>query len=521
VLGAALASAAHAAILREWPPSGRPPGYQLTAEQAVTVADQTGVVARAHSRYGQLTVSAASYGTRRWQISYMADDRLRAEVHVDDRTGRVAAAWEGAKLAWRGTRGSKALHDEGETGALTNATWVWVLLSLLFVAPFVDPRRPFRMLHLDLLALLGFAIPHVLLDHGSYEPAVMLSWLLLAYLAVRFTVAGVRGVRARDEPLVPFVPQWALAAGLAVLVVGRAIANLADSVAGDVAYAGVAGADRISRGLDLYTGGGARYDTYGPVNYLAYWPFEQLFPLKGVGDEHLWAAHVAAIVFDLAVAGVLFWFGRRSRPGRAGMALGLALAYAWAAFPYSWYVLSWNTNDALVPALAVPALGTAPVIAGIMLGLAAAAKFGPAAIGPLLAAQTRLRSGFGSALALSAAFVVVVVVTIAIFLPDGGIKEFYDATIGFQIHRHTPFSPWGIHSWLEPLRVIAQIGFAALVVAALWTRRVRDPITLCAWAAATMVALQLTLSYWVETYIVWWAAFALLATFGAWSTSQR
>jgi DivIVA domain-containing protein len=112
------------------------------------------------------------------------------------------------------------------------------------------------------------------------------------------------------------------------------------------------------------------------------------------------------------------------------VALRLTLSY--------WYVRSWNTNDALVPALAVPALGTAPVIAGIMLGLAAAAKFGPAAIGPLLAAQTRLRSGFGSALALSRAFVVVVV-TIAIFLPDGrrGRQPEHDPGdyLGRDLHR--------------------------------------------------------------------------------------
>ena len=49
----------------------------------------------------------------------------------------------------------------------------------------------------------------------------------------------------------------------------------------------------------------------------------------------------------------LFLLGRRLWEGREGRTLGLALAFAWAAYPYSTYVLQSNTNDGLVAMLLV------------------------------------------------------------------------------------------------------------------------------------------------------------------------
>ena len=77
--------------------------------------------------------------------------------------------------------------------------------------------------------------------------------------------------------------------------------NLTDSNVIDVGYAGVIGADRLADGDPLYGGwpkDNEHGDTYGPVTYATYLPFEQLFPWSGVWDD-LPAAHGAAIVFDL------------------------------------------------------------------------------------------------------------------------------------------------------------------------------------------------------------------------------
>ena len=128
-----------------------------------------------------------------------------------------------------------------------------------------------------------------------------------------------------------------------------------DSNVIDVGYSGVIGADRIMDGDSLYDGEFApdnqSGNVYGPVAYLAYIPWEQLLPWDGMWDD-LPAAHAAAITFDLLTTLGLYVLGLRLR----GRALGIALAYAWVAFPYSLFALSTNSNDTLIAALLVWAL---------------------------------------------------------------------------------------------------------------------------------------------------------------------
>ena len=82
--------------------------------------------------------------------------------------------------------------------------------------------------------------------------------------------------------------------------------------------------------------------------------------------------------------------GSTLQAGAAGRRLGLALAFAWAAYPFSLLVLQENTNDGLVAALLVFALVAlrSPPGRGALLALAAAAKFVPLALAPLLASGT-------------------------------------------------------------------------------------------------------------------------------------
>ena len=122
-----------------------------------------------------------------------------------------------------------------------------------------------------------------------------------------------------------------------VLIAFRLTINIADSGVIDVGYAGTIGADRITHGEQLWGEGefpdDNRFgDTYGPVNYYAYVPFELALPWSGEWDE-LAASHGAAIAFDLAAMLGLFFAGTRLRPGRAGRDLGILLAFAWVAYP--------------------------------------------------------------------------------------------------------------------------------------------------------------------------------------------
>ena len=68
--------------------------------------------------------------------------------------------------------------------------------------------------------------------------------------------------------------------------------------------------------------------------------------------DDLPAAHAAAIVFDLLALALLFLLGRRMR----GPTLGVALAYAWVAYPFTLFALESNSNDTLVAVLVLAAL---------------------------------------------------------------------------------------------------------------------------------------------------------------------
>ena len=109
------------------------------------------------------------------------------------------------------------------------------------------------------------------------------------YLLVRLALAGFRP-REREEPLIPVARESWLLVGLALLLIGRIVLNVVDSDVIDVGYTSVIGADDLLHGKDL-TG-------YGPVMFLAYVPFELIFPWHGAWDS-LPAAHAAALTFDL------------------------------------------------------------------------------------------------------------------------------------------------------------------------------------------------------------------------------
>jgi hypothetical protein len=462
---------------------------------------------RAHP---DLDPTAYTRGIGRWQVSYFSDGVEEAQVIVDDRSGAILEQWTGPQVAWTMARGY-----EGAFGRKLNAPYVWLPLCLLFLAPFVDPRRPFRLLHLDLLVLLGFGVSQVFFNRGEIGTSVPLVYPVLIYLLVRMLVAGLRG-REREERLVPLAPAAWLVVGLVFLVAFRAGLNVVDSNVIDVGYSGVIGADRIVDGEELY---GERFahdnehgDTYGPVNYLFYVPFEQAFTWSGSWDD-LPAAHGAALAADLLVILGLMLLGRRLRPGGEGRTLGLALAFAWAAYPYSAFVLESNSNDTLV-ALAVVAalLAAGPAVRGAAVGLGAAAKFAPLALAPLFATAGGDRRG-RHALVFGLALAAVVVAAVAPFMPDGGLRELYDRTVGYQAGRPSPFSVWGQEpslDWVQTAVKAAAAGLALLV--ALVPRR-KSPAQLAALAAAVLIALQLAMTHWFYLYVVWFAPLVLVALF--------
>jgi hypothetical protein len=481
--------------------------FDRTAREAERIAARAQKVREAR-RDGPLDPTAYTKGAGRWQVSFFRDGDEVVQVLLDDRSGALLEEWDGDKVAWRMARGY-----EGAFGRKLNAPWVWIPLCVLFVLPFVDFRRPFRLLHLDLLVLVGFGLSHVFFNRGEIGVSVPLVYPVLLYLLVRVLLAA---FRPRECPgrLVPHVPLAWLAVALVFLVAFRVTLNVVDSNVIDVGYAGVIGADRVVDGDELYGEGFSedveRGDTYGPVTYLLYVPFEQALKWSGAWDD-LPSAHGAAIAFDLLAMGGLLLLGRALRPGREGRTLGLALAWAWAAYPYTAFVLETNANDTLVALACIGALlafaHRRAAAAGVALGLGASAKFAPLALAPLFARRSPVV--IGAALALTVAL------TLVPFVPDGGLRELYDRTIGYQAGRGSPFSVWGQVDSLDWLQTVVKLAAVGLALAVAFVPRRADERQVAALGAAVLIAVQLTVSHWFYLYVVWFAPFVLVAMLGA------
>ncbi|MDQ6914913.1 MAG: glycosyltransferase 87 family protein [Actinomycetota bacterium] len=458
------------------------------------------------------TRTAYLKGADRWQVSWF-DREVRgrprteiAQVIVDDRTGAVLEAWTGHQVAWTMARGYP-----GAFGRKSNALYVWIPLCVLFLVPFVDPRRPLRLLHLDLLALLGFSVSLAFFNHGDIGVSVPLAYPFLAYLLVRLLLAA----RPRPRPPDPvrlLVPASWLAVALVFMVGFRVGLNVVNSNVIDVGYAGVIGADRLVHGHDLYghfPADNEHGDTYGPANYLAYVPFERAFPWSGHWDD-LPAAHAATVFFDLLCLLLLWVLGRRIR----GPTLGIALAYAWAAYPFTLFALCSNSNDTLVAALVLAtfAVTSSAPARGAFAALAGLTKFAPLALAPLLATYPR-RSAREVAPFVAGFLAVGALVMLPVLLP-GDLRLFWDRTLGFQETRGSPFSIYGLLGGLGTLQAAVKIGAIALAVAVAFVPRRRDLVTLAALGGAVLVAVQLGVTHWFYLYLVWFFPLAMIALLG-------
>jgi len=218
----------------------------VTPRQAVRIADRTPQVRGERSRHPDLRPDNITLfkGSSNWGISYLSGDKKLADVTIDGRTGRVIEAWQGVQAAWVMARG-----HHGYFGERFDRWYIWIPLCLLFVAPFFDPRRPFRMLHLDLLVLVaGFGVSHWFFNKGEIGTSVPLVYPVLAYLLVRLLIAGFRP-RRTGQPLVPFAPAAFFVVALLLLVGFRVGLDLTDGKVGDVGYASAAG-DRKSTRLN-------------------------------------------------------------------------------------------------------------------------------------------------------------------------------------------------------------------------------------------------------------------------------
>lgn len=505
---------------------------RITRGEAIAIADKDPKVRGEEREHGELG-AAATMEDGHWEVAYFEGGEELALVLVDPHSGEVTESWTGYQVAWKMARGYS-----GAFGHKLNAPYVFLPLCLVFLLGLVDWRRLRRVANLDLLVLLGFGLSHYFFNRAEIGVSVPLVYPVLAYLLGRCLWIGLRG---RGEGLRPVWPvAWMVVAAL-FLMGFRVGLNVADAGAIDVGYAGVVGADRIAHGEPIYDNFPddiSSGDTYGPVDYLAYVPFERIWPWSGEWDD-LPAAHAAAILFDVAAFALLLLLGMRIRPGPEGRRLAATLAFGWAAYPYTAYALESNSNDSLIAALLLAALLLAarPLARGAALAAATWAKFVAAPLAPMFlthgeppsppdqgvrARRPRAQHALGRpAILFTVGFLAITVIALAWPAIDPGLVTFYDRTVATQAGRDSPFSIWGQAPSLEPIRIALLVLLGTLSLAFALVPRRKTLSQLAALSAALLILLQLTLHHWFYLYVVWFYPLLLIALAAAPARTSR
>jgi hypothetical protein len=504
-----------------------PAAHRLSSEGVLAIANRLPEMRALRREYRGSFGDVYLKGAFQWQVSYFTRGGKKeiGLVIIDDLDGRVVEQWTGFQVAWTMARGYP-----GAFGRHVNAVYIWLPLCVLFMLPFVNFRRPFSLLHLDLLALLSFSVSLAFFNHAHIYASVPLAYPPLLYLLARMLALLRRGAHpsagVRQPPrLRLLVPMPWLALGVVFLLGFRIALNVTDSNVIDVGYAGVIGASKITDGQRLYghwPADNEHGDTYGPFNYEAYVPFEQAFGWSGKWDD-LPAAHAAAIFFDLLATALLFLIGRRMR----GPTLGVALAYAWVSYPFTLYALESNSNDSLVGALVLAAVLAASYRSeaaragrGALAALAGLTKLAPLALAPLLATyglDELSRARRARALALYAlAFAGAVALTFIPAFRHDSLHTIYERTVVYQSDRGSPFSIWGLYG-LQGLEHVVEAAAVvlALALAVVGGRdRNNDVVGLAAACAAVILAEQLGIEHWFYLYIPWFFPLVIVALLG-------
>ena len=434
-------------------------------------------------------------------------------------------------------------------GQQINSVAIWLAFCIVFLLGLADLRRPLSVRNLDLLVLLSFSASLWFFNRGEIFTSVPLVYPPLLYLLGRMVWCAWRGGPGSSRSVWPL---WLVAAAAVFLTGFRIGLNVRDSNVIDVGYSGVIGAHRIAHGESPYghmpeqgklkacgpedadgeirervqTNGRCesandRGDTYGPVAYEAYVPAWAVLGWSGRWDE-LPAAHATSIAFDLLALLGLMLLGRRF----GGMRLAVMLPFAWAAYPFTQYVSSSNTNDAIMPVLLIFGfwLVTSAFARGAFLALAGWTKFAALLLVPLWAGYPEGRR-FSGKIAFAGGFVVATLAAFWILLlepnPAHAARVFWDRTFGWQVGRDSPFSIWGWGQYhaagIPDLGLVQQVflGLLALcAVACYFGPRRKTPLQLAALTAALLIGFELALTHWFYLYIPWFfpfVAFVVLA----------
>ena len=530
------------------PSAGAAPKTKLTKERATAIFIANPKVADWLRHFPPKTrTTEATYSVQfgNWTIKIWTSIDKVGEVatgRVQDATGVVTEAWTGPQVAWKMARGYPGAFG----GREINSLGVWLAFCAVFLIGLADFRRPLSVRNLDLLALVSFSVALWYFNKGHVFTSMSLVYPPLLYLLGRMAWSGWRGRGVEERR--PVWPVWVLAAATVFLAGFRIGLNVENSNVIDVGYSGVIGAERISHGQSPYghfpiedklkacgaadadgeirdriqTNGrcesaNPQGDTYGPVAYEAYLPAYWLFGWSGKWDD-LPAAHFASVAFDVLCMLGLALVGLRF----GGTRLAVTLAFAWVAWPFTQYVSSSNTNDALPPLFLIWGfwLSSSALARGAFSALAGWTKFAPLLVAPLWASYPEWRGRARDQLVFLGGFLLATAAAFSILLlepnPLHAAHVFYDRTIKFQVGRDSPFSIWDwkqygagypdLHLVQRALQVLLVIG----AIAVYFIPRRKTLRQLAALTAALLIGFELVLTHWFFLYLPWFFPFVAL-----------
>jgi hypothetical protein len=371
-----------------------------------------------------------------------------------------------------------------------------------FVLGLLDWRRPWRVEHLDLLALAGFFPVAMLLSDDLSQPGLWLAAACLGWLFSRMLGATFGAWRMPE--LRPSISSRWLGLAILILLLVR-IGSVARGNILDVGQASSLGAWRVLHGLHLYGAvswpgpGGLRIyrpDSYGPFAYYAYIPFVAIFPPAPA----LVATLLPAVCFDALTLAGLYKLGRRL----GGRPLAHAFMFAYLLYPFTDLSLMAQTNDALIAALCVWAIVIAaerPAARGLLVAAAALTKFLPALLALQFLGVRRGRSRYALTLVASLAAM------LAWPLITSGPAQFFDSTLRYQLIQRGGGVQFSIWTYLPHVAIVARPVLAAALVLLALSPIVRPPVQdarqHAALAAALLIGAQLLLGYWFYSYLTW------------------
>jgi hypothetical protein len=530
------------------PSAGAAPKTKLTKERATAILIANPKVADWLRHFPPKTrTTEATYSAQfgNWTIKIWTSIDKVGEVatgRVQDATGVVTEAWTGPQVAWKMARGYPGAFG----GREFNSLGVWLAFCAAFLIGLADFRRPLSVRNLDLLALVSFSVALWYFNKGHVFTSMSLVYPPLLYLLGRMAWSGWRGRGVAESR--PVWPVWVLAAATVFLAGFRIGLNVENSNVIDVGYSGVIGAERISHGQSPYghfpvedklkacgpadadgeirdriqTNGrcesaNPQGDTYGPVAYESYLPAYWFFGWSGKWDD-LPAAHFASVVFDVLCMLGLALVGQRF----GGTRLAVTLAFAWVAWPFTQYVSSSNTNDALPPLFLIWGfwLSSSAFARGAFSALAGWTKFAHLLVAPLWASYPEWRGRARGQLVFLGGFLLATAAAFSILLldpnPIHAAHVFYDRTIKFQVGRDSPFSIWDWKQYgagYPDLHLVQRALQVLLVIAAIavyFVPRRKTLRQLAALTAVLLIGFELVLTHWFFLYLPWFFPFVAL-----------